>query len=63
MFLLFSYGTPYFSFIFTVNQKHIFVQQDFFLTRVYTTPPLLNSPLKDEPIEITIIFFVWLEYS
>jgi hypothetical protein len=57
MFLLFSHGTPYFSFIFTVKQKRTFVQQDFFLIRVYTTPPLLNSPLKDEPIKITIILF------
>jgi hypothetical protein len=57
MFLLFLHGTPHFSFIFTINQKRTFVQQDFFLTRVYTTPPLLNFPLKDEPIEIKIILF------
>jgi len=57
MFIFFSYGTPYFSFIFIVNQKHTFKQQYIFLTGVYTIPYLLNSPIKDEPIETKIIFF------
>jgi hypothetical protein len=46
-FLLFSQST---------KNVHLY-NKNFFLTRVYTTPPLLNFPLKDEPIEIKIILF------